>query len=95
MQKDFTALSVEWINVSYLLGYICRCIHYLEQDTELDKEAYTRGTSVYLVDRCIPMLPERLSNGLCSLRPMEDKLCFQQSLNWIEKGKSIRRTTNQ
>jgi ribonuclease R len=62
-------------------------LHYLEQDTELDKEAYTRGTSVYLVDRCIPMLPERLSNGLCSLRPMEDKLCFQQSLNWIEKVK--------
>jgi ribonuclease R len=87
MQNFDDALSVEWINGELFVGNTYADVsHYLEQDTELDKEAYTRGTSVYLVDRCIPMLPERLSNGLCSLRPMEDKLCFQ-SLNWIEKVK--------
>ena len=61
--------------VNYLLVFI-DVSHYLRPETELDKEAYDRGTSVYLVDRCVPMLPERLSNGLCSLRPNEDKLCF-------------------
>lgn len=76
--KDFDdALSVEWINGELFVGvHIADVSHYLRPDTELDKEAYTRGTSVYLVDRCVPMLPENLSNGLCSLRPLEDKLCF-------------------
>ena len=50
--------------------------HYVQPNTALEKEAYNRATSVYLVDRTIPMLPERLSNGLCSLRPNEDKLTF-------------------
>ncbi len=50
--------------------------HYVQPDTLLDREAYARATSVYLVDRTIPMLPEKLSNGLCSLRPDEDKFCF-------------------
>ena len=50
--------------------------HYVQPNTALEKEAYQRATSVYLVDRTIPMLPERLSNGLCSLRPNEDKLTF-------------------
>jgi ribonuclease R len=76
--KDFDdALSVEWVNGELYVGvHIADVSHYLRPDTELDKEAYNRGTSVYLVDRCVPMLPERLSNGLCSLRPHEDKLCF-------------------
>jgi ribonuclease R len=52
----------------------------------LDKEAYARGTSVYLVDRCVPMLPERLSNGLCSLRPNEDKLCFSAIFSIDQNG---------
>ena len=76
--KDFDdALSDEWVNGELYLGvHIADVSHYLRPDTELDKEAFARGTSVYLVDRCVPMLPENLSNGLCSLRPNEDKLCF-------------------
>ena len=76
--KDFDdALSVDWVDGVLEVGiHIADVSHYLRPDTQLDKEAYARGTSVYLVDRCVPMLPERLSNGLCSLRPHEDKLCF-------------------
>jgi ribonuclease R/exosome complex exonuclease DIS3/RRP44 len=76
--KDFDdALSVEWVDGELFVGiHIADVSHYLRPETELDKEAFARGTSVYLVDRCVPMLPENLSNGLCSLRPNEDKLCF-------------------
>jgi ribonuclease R len=76
--KDFDdALSVEWVDGELFVGvHIADVSHYLRPETELDGEAYGRGTSVYLVDRCVPMLPENLSNGLCSLRPNEDKLCF-------------------
>ncbi|MCH6201765.1 ribonuclease R [Aquiflexum sp. LQ15W] len=56
--------------------HIADVTHYVKPKTKLEKEAYERATSVYLVDRTIPMLPERLSNGLCSLRPNEDKLTF-------------------
>jgi ribonuclease R len=56
--------------------HIADVTHYLKPQTVLDKEAYQRATSVYMVDRVIPMLPEILSNQLCSLRPNEDKLCF-------------------
>lgn len=56
--------------------HIADVTHYVKPKTLLEKEAYHRATSVYLVDRTIPMLPERLSNGLCSLRPHEDKVTF-------------------
>ncbi len=77
--KDFDdALSVKKLeNGNYEIGvHIADVSHYVRMGTALEKEAYKRATSVYLVDRVIPMLPEKLSNGLCSLRPNEDKLCF-------------------
>ena len=86
--KDFDdALSVQWIDGIMEVGvHIADVSHYLRPDTQLDKEAYARGTSVYLVDRCVPMLPERLSNGLCSLRPLEDKLCFSAVFKLDQNG---------
>ncbi|KWW30082.1 MAG: ribonuclease R [bacterium P3] len=77
--KDFDdALSLHQLkNGHYEVGvHIADVSHYVHPDSAIDREAYERGTSVYLVDRTIPMLPERLCNDLCSLRPEEDKLCF-------------------
>lgn len=77
--KDFDdALSIEVLpNGNYRVGiHIADVTHYVRPGTALDQEALDRSTSVYLVDRTIPMLPERLSNELCSLRPHEEKLTF-------------------
>jgi ribonuclease R len=77
--KDFDdALSIKKLeNGLWEVGvHIADVTHYVKTDSSIDKEAFERATSVYLVDRTIPMLPELLSNGLCSLRPHEDKLCF-------------------
>jgi ribonuclease R len=77
--KDFDdALSFRVLkNGNYEIGvHIADVSHYVLPDTSLDKEAYDRATSVYLPDRVSPMLPERISNELCSLRPKEDKLTF-------------------
>ncbi|HRG94266.1 MAG TPA: RNB domain-containing ribonuclease, partial [Chitinophagaceae bacterium] len=77
--KDFDdAISIRKIkNGLFEIGvHIADVSHYLEPDTDLDKEAYQRATSVYLPDRVNPMLPEHISNFLCSLRPKEDKLTF-------------------
>ncbi|MFA6401525.1 MAG: ribonuclease R [Salinivirgaceae bacterium] len=77
--KDFDdALSYQKLkNGNIEVGvHIADVTHYVRPNSTLEKEAYERATSVYLVDRVVPMLPERLSNLICSLRPNEDKLCF-------------------
>lgn len=77
--KDFDdALSLRQLSPrEWEVGvHIADVTHYVKPDDLVDREAVNRATSVYLVDRTIPMLPERLSNGLCSLRPQEEKLCF-------------------
>ena len=86
--KDFDdALSVEWKDGNMVVGvHIADVSHYVRPETDLDKEALARGTSVYLVDRVVPMLPERLSNGVCSLRPHEDKLCFSAVFTLDQNG---------
>ena len=77
--KDFDdALSIRQIaNGKYEVGvHIADVSHYVKEGSVIDKEAVKRATSVYLVDRTIPMLPERLCNFICSLRPDEEKLCY-------------------
>ncbi len=69
--------------------HIADVSHYVRPGTILDKEAYSRATSVYLVDRTIPMLPEVLSNNLCSLRPGEEKLTFSAVFELDPKGKVV------
>jgi ribonuclease R len=90
--KDFDdAISFKKLpNGNYEIGvHIADVSHYVQPKTYLDKEAYSRATSVYLVDRVIPMLPERLSNGVCSLRPHEDKLCFAAVFELNEKAEIL------
>jgi ribonuclease R len=90
--KDFDdALSFKKLeNGNYEIGvHIADVTHYVRMNSGLDKEAFDRATSVYLVDRTIPMLPERLSNGLCSLRPKEDKLTFSAVFEMTDKGKVV------
>ena len=87
--KDFDdAISIRPLkNGGYEIGvHIADVSHYLEQGTELDKESYQRATSVYLPDRVNPMLPEHISNFLCSLRPKEDKLTFSAIFQLTERG---------
>jgi len=90
--KDFDdALSVELLeNGNVRVGvHIADVAHYIPENSALDKEALLRGNSVYLVDRVIPMLPEHLSNGVCSLRPDEDKLTFSAVFELTSSGKII------
>ena len=85
--KDFDdAISVEIKQNKIEIGiHIADVSHFLKKDSILDKEAYKRGTSVYLVDRVVPMLPESLSNNLCSLRPKEDKYTFSALFTFNKK----------
>ena len=90
--KDFDdALSYKKIeNNNIEIGiHIADVSHYVIPGTILDKEAYHRATSIYLVDRVIPMLPEKLSNKICSLRPKEEKLTFSAVFNFNDKGEII------
>lgn len=77
--KDFDdALSIQEVDKGlWEIGiHIADVSHYVKEGSPLNEEAYERATSVYLVDRVVPMLPEKLSNKVCSLRPHEEKLCF-------------------
>ena len=90
--KDFDdALSFKNLeNGNYEIGiHIADVSHYLQPKTILDEEAYKRATSVYLVDRVVPMLPEMLSNGVCSLRPNEEKLTFSAVFEVNKKAEII------
>jgi len=86
--KDFDdAVSIERINGKYRLGvHIADVSHFVRGNTELDKEAFARGTSVYFPDRVIPMLPEALSNDVCSLRPNRKRLTFSLFMDFNEQG---------
>ncbi|MDP3024569.1 MAG: ribonuclease R [candidate division Zixibacteria bacterium] len=86
------AVSLEKLeNGNYLLGvHIADVSYYVKENTRLDKEAFSRGNSIYLADRVIPMLPEKLSNQICSLRPKEEKLTYSCLVEIDPKGKVIK-----
>lgn len=86
--KDFDdAISIRKSKTGYEIGvHIADVSYYVEPGTALDKEAYHRATSVYLPDRVNPMLPEKISNELCSLRPHEDKFTFSAIFQFNAKG---------
>jgi ribonuclease R len=90
--KDFDdAISfVKLENSNYEIGvHIADVTHYVQEGTKLEEEAFNRATSVYLVDRTISMLPEKLSNNLCSLRPNEDKLTFSAVFEMTHDGRVV------
>jgi len=91
--KDFDdAISIKSLkNGNWEIGvHIADVTHYVKLGSEIEKEAYDRATSVYLVDRTIPMLPEVLSNNLCSLRPNEDKLVFSAVFEITNEAKIVK-----
>ena len=92
--KDFDdAISLRHMdNGTIEVGvHIADVSHYVKPGSTIDREAYDRGTSVYLVDRTIPMLPERLCNGVCSLSPDSDKLCFSAVFEMNDRAEVLNR----
>ena len=92
--KDFDdAISFQELpGGNYEIGvHIADVTHYVRPHDTIDKEAFERGTSVYLVDRTVPMLPEALSNNLCSLRPNEEKLTYSAIFEMTAEGKVVKR----
>ena len=90
--KDFDdALSIQYLeDGTFEIGiHIADVSHYVTPGTALEKEAYERATSIYLVDRVIPMLPEKLSNMVCSLRPNEEKLTFSAVFKMNDKAEVL------
>ena len=88
--KDFDdALSIQKLeNGHWEVGvHIADVTYYVRHNSIIEEEAYNRATSVYLVDRVVPMLPERLSNGVCSLRPHEENLCYSAVFQLDENAK--------
>ena len=90
--KDFDdALSIQKLeNGNWEIGiHIADVSHYVKEGSMIDKEAISRATSVYLVDRVVPMLPEVLSNNVCSLRPNEEKLCFSSVFEMTDDAEVV------